>query len=172
MNKKNPVEPIWQLRCIQILTIWDLNCILDPQLDSVCCHSCLIRRLPSMEKRKHLENICKKSICLSLGFFQCFPSIQGLNVVIIICMLIHYIRPSSAFVRNCDMQVEKKLLITSKFPRHATDSFNRSNYFSKCLSILTPRGRFQVFLSFLKLACLVDIQKLLATAMPKDGHIT
>lgn len=34
------------------------------------------------------------------------------------------------------------------------------------------KRRFQVFLSFLKLACLVDIQKLLAIAMQKIGHIT
>lgn len=76
-----------------------------------------------------------------------------------ICMWIDYIKAFAASARNYFVthRLEgEKSFSSSKFPRQTTDSFNRSNYFSKCWWILMPRGGFQVLL---KLVSPADTQK-------------
>lgn len=122
---------------------------------SICCHNSLIRRISSLKRKKHLKNICQRTICLSLRFFQCLPSIQELmHLYVFACGLIisSLSQPLWGITLWHTRCGGKEVLSGSKFPRHATDSFNKSNYFSKCLCILMPRGGFQVFFKLVR-AC-------------------
>lgn len=133
-------------------TSWYQPC---PSAGHISALGCFIRRISTLKRGKHSKNICQRTTSFSLRLFQSLRT----NRVIFICTWIDYVKALAASARNLwhiGWRGGKKSFSSSKFPRHTTNSFNRSNYFSKCWWILMPGGGSQVFL---KLVSPADTQK-------------